>query len=162
VLGPASLFSANSRRLPGRGNGSLIGGNRPPRCPLCAQDPPSSWLLSLLIRTHIWLCPRFNPSSFLSSAYFSYSFCGGSEGLLTMSGQCDIHQTITLTLTWVTSSWLVDLPPNYFCSNLSGQFFLFNPLSAVGTMIGRILPQTPYLHVGSTWALKRKYEGVCA
>ncbi|KAN0103584.1 cytochrome P450 monooxygenase [Russula decolorans] len=42
--------------------------------------------------------------------------------------------------------------------NLSGLFFLFSPLSTIGFMIARMIRQIPYIHVGNTWALKRKHE----
>ncbi|KAF8493439.1 hypothetical protein F5888DRAFT_1636604 [Russula emetica] len=71
----------------------------------------------------------FYPSSFPSSAYLSYISCWESEGSLAMSGR-----------------------------NLSGPFFLFDPLSDVGFLIARIFGHIPYLLVGGTWALGGKYE----
>jgi hypothetical protein len=58
--------------------------------------------------TNIWPCPQFNPSSLPSSAYFSYSFCYDSEGLLTMSGQCEFHEPVMTRR--LTSKLLFQLP----------------------------------------------------
>jgi hypothetical protein len=56
----------------------------------------------------------------------------------------------------------VDQPLSNLCSNLSGPFFLFDPLSDVGFLIARIFGHIPYLLVGGTWAPGGKYEGTCA
>jgi len=42
--------------------------------------------------------------------------------------------------------------------NLSGLFFLLDPLSAVGYMIAQAVGQIPYLLLGSTWGLSKKHE----
>jgi hypothetical protein len=42
--------------------------------------------------------------------------------------------------------------------NLSGPFFIFNPLSVVGYLVARVVPQIPYLHAGKVWALGKKHE----
>ena len=83
----------------------LISENRRRGVPVCP-----SCLLSPLIQycTHIWLCPQFNPSSFLSSAYFSYGFCCDSEESLTMSGQSDFHKLVMTRR--LTSKLLLQLP----------------------------------------------------
>ena len=56
---------------------------------------------------------------------------------------------------------MVDSPSGYFCSNLSGPFFLFSPISTVGFLLGRMIRQINFVHVGNTWALGRKREGAC-
>jgi hypothetical protein len=68
-----------------------------------------------------------------------------------MSGRCDVDLEI---------SKLINL--RVTCSNLSGPFFLFDPLSDVGFLIARIFGHIPYLLVGGTWAPGGKYEGTCA
>ncbi|KAI0279049.1 hypothetical protein BGY98DRAFT_479247 [Russula aff. rugulosa BPL654] len=42
--------------------------------------------------------------------------------------------------------------------NLSGLFFLFDPLSAVGFMIAQVVGQIPYILLGITWGLSKKHE----
>lgn len=58
--------------------------------------------------------------------------------------------------------YLVDQPLGNFYSNLSGPFFLFDPVSDVGFLIARIFGHIPYLLVGGTWVAGGKYEGTCA
>jgi hypothetical protein len=65
-----------------------------------------------------------------------------------MSGQCDFP-----------GNHISYQPSSHFCSNLSGPFFLFSPLSTVGILVARMIRQIPYLHMGSTWALGGKHEG---
>ena len=52
-----------------------------------------------------------------------------------------------------------DQPPDHFGSNLSGPFFLFRPDSALGQLVMRIARPVPYLNMGKTWLLSKKYEG---
>lgn len=52
-----------------------------------------------------------------------------------------------------------DQPPDHFGSNLSGPFFLFRPDSAPGQLVMRIARPVPYLNMGKTWLLSKKYEG---
>ena len=58
-----------------------------------------------------------------------------------------------------TSKYSVDQPSSDFCSNLPGQFFLINPLSAVGFLTAQIVGEIPYLLLGTTWGIIKKYEG---
>ncbi len=65
-----------------------------------------------------------------------------------MSSQCDFY-------------FEVDLPVTFACSKLSGgPFFFFSPLSIPGYLLSRVIRQIPYLHMGNSWALKNKYEGM--
>jgi hypothetical protein len=57
--------------------------------------------------------------------------------------------------------WKCQVDQPNFCSNLSGPFFLFDPLSDLGFLIARIFGHIPYLLVGGTWAPGGKYEGTC-
>jgi len=44
--------------------------------------------------------------------------------------------------------------------NLSGPFFLVHPISRHGYFIGRLTRPIPYIHLGTSWMLHRKYEGM--
>ena len=57
-----------------------------------------------------------------------------------------------------------DRPTNDFFSNLSGIFFLFDPLSAVGILLAQVVGQIPYILLGFTftWGLNKKHEGTDA
>jgi hypothetical protein len=61
----------------------------------------------------------------------------------------------------VGSVTMLSVPPNLinFGSNLSGPFFLFRPDSAPGQLVMRIVRPIPYLNMGKTWLLSKKYEG---
>jgi hypothetical protein len=74
-----------------------------------------------------------------------------------MSGQCDFDLEIF-------SLSIVDSTSSDFCSNLSGLFFLLNPLSAVGLLIAQVttVARIPYLLLGFTWGLNEKHEGTNA
>jgi hypothetical protein len=50
----------------------------------------------------------------------------------------------------------------YFYSNLPGLFYFFSPLSVPGYILARTVRHVPYLHVGSSWVARRKYEGANA
>ena len=45
-------------------------------------------------------------------------------------------------------------------SNLSGPRYLFYPESVPGHLIARIARPVPYLNMGTSWTLSRKYEGM--
>ena len=63
-----------------------------------------------------------------------------------------------------TSKYSVNQLSSDFCSNISGLFFLLNPLSAVGFLIAQVttVAQIPYLLLGFTWGLNKKYDGTNA
>jgi hypothetical protein len=102
-------------------------------------------------------CPHIYPSSLPSSAYFLYTSCWESEGSLATSGQCDFDLEIFSLST-------LDSASSDFCSNLSGLFFLLNPLSVVGLLIAQleVVEQIPYLALGFKWGLSKKHEGTDA
>jgi hypothetical protein len=60
------------------------------------------------------------------------------------------------------SKYSINQPLSDFCSNLSGLFFLLNPLSAVGFLVAQAVGQIPYLLLGITWGLSKKHEGTDA
>jgi hypothetical protein len=60
------------------------------------------------------------------------------------------------------TSTSVNQPSSDFRSNLSGLFFLLDPLSAVGLLIAQVVGQIPYLVLGRTWGLNKKHEGTDA
>ena len=68
-----------------------------------------------------------------------------------MSGQCDFDLEIFQLINGRVT-----------CSNLSGSFFLLNPLSSVGFLISQVVGQIPYLLLGITWGLSKKHEGTSA
>jgi hypothetical protein len=72
-----------------------------------------------------------------------------------MSGQCDFELEIFSLST-------ADSASSDFCSNLSGLFFLLDPLSAVGRLVARVVRHIPYLLLGFTWGLSKKLEGTNA
>ena len=111
------------------------------------------FLSALFTRTHRWLCLQLYPSSFSSSAYFSYAFCWDSEGSLAMSGERDFDLEFEL---------IDQLSSGFFCSKLAGPFFLLSPLSVEGFLVARMVRQIPYLHAGTRWALGGKHEGTSA
>jgi hypothetical protein len=49
-----------------------------------------------------------------------------------------------------------------FRSNLPGPFVIIHPVSAPGYLIARVIRAIPYLHLGSSWLLRRKHEGTGA
>ena len=49
-----------------------------------------------------------------------------------------------------------------FCSNLSGPFFFFSPLSVVGYLAAQMVGHIPFVLQGSTRSLGRKHEGTGA
>lgn len=49
-----------------------------------------------------------------------------------------------------------------FCSNLSGPFFLFSPLSVVGYLAAQMVGHIPFVLRGSTRSLGKKHEGTSA
>jgi hypothetical protein len=62
-----------------------------------------------------------------------------------------------------TSKYQVDsLPSGRPYSNLSGPFFLFHPLSALGFLIAQMVGKIPYLSAGNAWGLNEKHDGMCA
>jgi hypothetical protein len=61
-----------------------------------------------------------------------------------------------------TSKYSVNRPSSGFCSNLSGLFFLLDPLSSAGFLIAQVTGQIPYLLRGTTWGLGKKHEGMDA
>jgi hypothetical protein len=67
-----------------------------------------------------------------------------------MSGQWDLDLEIT-------GSFTSKLP----YSNLSGPFFLFHPLSALGFLLGQTVRKIPYLSAGNAWGLNEKHDGMC-
>jgi hypothetical protein len=72
-----------------------------------------------------------------------------------MSGQCYFDPEIFSLST-------VDSASSDFCSNLSGLFFLLDPLSAVGLLISQVVGHIPYVLLGFTWGLTKKHEGTDA
>ena len=46
-------------------------------------------------------------------------------------------------------------------SNLSGPFFLFHPLSALGFLTGQMVWKIPYLNAGNAWGHNEKHDGMC-
>ncbi|KAN0113946.1 hypothetical protein V8E52_007254 [Russula decolorans] len=42
--------------------------------------------------------------------------------------------------------------------NLSGPFFLFHPLSALGFLLGQTVRKIPYLSAGNAWGLNEKHD----
>lgn len=55
--------------------------------------------------------------------------------------------------------WSTSGSRHHFGSNLSGPFFLFRPDSVPGQLVMRIARPVPYLNMGKTWLLSKKYEG---
>ena len=106
---------------------------------------------STVTHTDVWPCLHFYPSSSPSCAYFSYTSCWDSEGPLAISGQCDFD---------FRNNQLTNLPVTFACSNLSGPFFFFTPLSIPGYVLYRMFRKIPYLHPGNSWTLRTKYEGM--
>ena len=58
-----------------------------------------------------------------------------------------------------TSKYSVNQLSSDFSSNLSGSFFLLDPLSAMGLLIAQAVGEIPYLLLGTTWGLGKKHEG---
>jgi len=46
--------------------------------------------------------------------------------------------------------------------HLPGPFFLFDPVSHIGYVIGRMAWSIPYIHLGNNWMLSRNYEDFAA
>lgn len=68
-----------------------------------------------------------------------------------MSGQCNLDFEPRIV-------HLINLRIIFF-NSLSGPFFFFNPISVIGFVIARVVPQIPYLHAGTRWALGKKHDG---
>ena len=55
---------------------------------------------------------------------------------------------------------LIKFPVTFACSKLPGPFFFFSPTSIPGYLLSRVVRQIPYLHPGSSWEFRNKYEGM--